>query len=497
MAFAVTVGVRHVTTISSSVYQMIQRQMIALLVPCGLTKKGSMNLKIDIYDSDSGVNIYNHQTNEFVDTFSLNISIPATSHVSFAHPQNITLQAKPRGLEPGPKLTAQISVSCNTNYLIPSCLEYCVNTDATSRHYKCNYTTGVKRCMADWYGASCDLACLPRNDSLGHYNCLENGTKQCLPGWIDPEKNCTQASRGNMHSSSTSTPNIFSTTHIKTSISSNSIQATDSSIYKQIPLLFSTNADTTYPLSTAARMVTSSRRDDSPVSSMLPISSKMGGITGGLTSSTIVATSSVVQASLSTPNIKQSDPKISQTSTEIATNINNENSIIETFSSQLSPVGPTTELSKPPASNPPASNPPASNPAASNPPAIRTTASFTTVDDVSSQISTMHAFTVRSSSAMSRELLTASLVPTTTTQSNVNSTIVKGDQFKELPWLVLLIIPVLFTVIAIVHLHQLKKRRRSSRISPETAQRNSSKQMRRIKVKPVAAITKATKTTTL
>lgn len=38
-------------------------------------------------------------------------------------------------------------------------------------------------CEQNYYGDSCSMYCLPRDDSNGHYTCDSSGTRVCLPGW--------------------------------------------------------------------------------------------------------------------------------------------------------------------------------------------------------------------------------------------------------------------------------------------------------------------------
>ena len=48
------------------------------------------------------------------------------------------------------------------------------------------------RCLADFYGPDCTMYCYPANSSeMGHYTCLRDGSKQCLPGYQNETTNCT------------------------------------------------------------------------------------------------------------------------------------------------------------------------------------------------------------------------------------------------------------------------------------------------------------------
>lgn len=38
-------------------------------------------------------------------------------------------------------------------------------------------------CDVNFYGSRCTRKCLPRDDITGHYSCLPDGSRQCLPGW--------------------------------------------------------------------------------------------------------------------------------------------------------------------------------------------------------------------------------------------------------------------------------------------------------------------------
>lgn len=51
--------------------------------------------------------------------------------------------------------------------------------------------TVTVQCDPNFYGSNCSIACVPRNDSQGHYTCNSNGQKVCNAGWIDPFYSCT------------------------------------------------------------------------------------------------------------------------------------------------------------------------------------------------------------------------------------------------------------------------------------------------------------------
>ncbi len=95
------------------------------------------------------------------------------------------------------------SVTCNDKFLVPSCSDYCVDTNNATGHYKCNYINGTRECLAGWYGPNClkpKLSCTPRDDNLGHYSCdPSTGEKRCLPGWMDPSTDCIKGMTTNVN----------------------------------------------------------------------------------------------------------------------------------------------------------------------------------------------------------------------------------------------------------------------------------------------------------
>lgn len=47
-------------------------------------------------------------------------------------------------------------------------------------------------CDGNWYGPFCDMECHGRDDSGGHYQCNQDGVRECLEGYQNLETNCTE-----------------------------------------------------------------------------------------------------------------------------------------------------------------------------------------------------------------------------------------------------------------------------------------------------------------
>ena len=46
-------------------------------------------------------------------------------------------------------------------------------------------------CPAHYYGPNCSIYCRPANSSdMGHYTCLSDGSRQCLPGYLNETTDC-------------------------------------------------------------------------------------------------------------------------------------------------------------------------------------------------------------------------------------------------------------------------------------------------------------------
>ena len=52
-------------------------------------------------------------------------------------------------------------------------------------------TFRVMVCLENYYGPNCDIYCLAQDNSeTGHYNCNDDGSIRCLPGFENVNNNC-------------------------------------------------------------------------------------------------------------------------------------------------------------------------------------------------------------------------------------------------------------------------------------------------------------------
>ena len=47
-------------------------------------------------------------------------------------------------------------------------------------------------CDTDFYGSNCATFCQDTDDESGHYSCNGDGSKMCLPGYQNPQTDCTE-----------------------------------------------------------------------------------------------------------------------------------------------------------------------------------------------------------------------------------------------------------------------------------------------------------------
>ena len=139
-----------------------------------------MVLKLEVWDDDVITN------DDFIDRFSKNIDLN-------------TVRSGPPSLRDGServvlsskrvRIELDLDVYCETHFYGPSCSVKCVPRDDSSGHYTCD-SQGRKVCRSGWYGEDCTRYCVPRDDSInGHYVCDKQGNKNCLQNWQGPSCN--------------------------------------------------------------------------------------------------------------------------------------------------------------------------------------------------------------------------------------------------------------------------------------------------------------------
>ena len=106
-------------------------------------------------------------------------------------------------------------------------------------------------CPAHFYSADCSIYCRPANSSdMGHYTCLSDGSRQCLPGYLNETTDCltpcTPADGCHTQTASISTPSqavilqptslpMLTTFHTQSQITARSAQLPTTST--QIPFI--------------------------------------------------------------------------------------------------------------------------------------------------------------------------------------------------------------------------------------------------------------------
>ena len=146
--------------------------------------QGTFQLRIDVYDDDT-------LNDDFVDEV-------------FAQPVPFTNTTTPllyTGLDRISQIKLSFSVKCSENYYGPECLTFCEPRNDTLGHftcnqdgsiqclpnyfatnctefcipiegrYGCNPEDGSRFCLENYFGEDCKVFCVARNDDLGHYSC--------------------------------------------------------------------------------------------------------------------------------------------------------------------------------------------------------------------------------------------------------------------------------------------------------------------------------------
>lgn len=140
--------------------------------------QGIVNFKLEVWDEDKFTD------DDLVDEIEKSVEPRITSGKV---KQFVTLS--------GSRATVKLELElyCAKNYYGPSCSVECIPRDDSSGHYTCD-NQGRKICRRHWYGSSCTRWCIPRNDLFnGHFNCDKQGNMICLPRYEGPYcKRCVQ-----------------------------------------------------------------------------------------------------------------------------------------------------------------------------------------------------------------------------------------------------------------------------------------------------------------
>ena len=75
-------------------------------------------------------------------------------------------------------------------YVLPECSVHCVSNDS---QFTCDPDSGAFVCQENYFTDECDVFCEEQSDELfGFYTCSPiTGERECMPGYIDPDTNCT------------------------------------------------------------------------------------------------------------------------------------------------------------------------------------------------------------------------------------------------------------------------------------------------------------------
>ena len=146
---------------------------------CHIHFQGSFQLLVAVNDlEDSFYGSYTY-FGEFIDAIYIEKSLQPNG--SFSTPQLYT------GMYNKGTISLSFRVSCTENYYGPNCAAFCEPSD----NRICDENGNIVCRDTHYYGTLCDVFCEGRNDSLGHYQCGQNGSKICLEGYQDPDTNCT------------------------------------------------------------------------------------------------------------------------------------------------------------------------------------------------------------------------------------------------------------------------------------------------------------------
>ena len=78
--------------------------------------------------------------------------------------------------------------------LVPGKALNCQSETINGMFFGSNVTFTVSfdmACVHDSYGSHCIYCLAADSDDSGHYTCFSDGSKQCLPGYVNASTNCT------------------------------------------------------------------------------------------------------------------------------------------------------------------------------------------------------------------------------------------------------------------------------------------------------------------
>lgn len=147
--------------------------------------KGAITVGVEVWDKDK------FTSNDYVGSPS--ITLWSVTPGLYLDPLRRSLTLKSRYVT----MKLDLELYCDKDYYGPSCSVNCVPRDDSRGHYTCDNQgnkiclqhwegPSCKRCERNWFGPRCSANCVPQdNDFQGHYKCRPlDGKKECLPSWF-------------------------------------------------------------------------------------------------------------------------------------------------------------------------------------------------------------------------------------------------------------------------------------------------------------------------
>lgn len=146
---------------------------------------GAITISVQVWDKDK------YTSNDYVGCPSK--TLQSVTPGSYWDPLRRSLTLKSSYVT----MKLDLELYCDKDYYGPSCSVRCVPRDDSSGHYTCDNLgnkiclqhwegPSCNRCERNWFGPRCSTFCDPRdNDVQGHYKCRpSDGKKECLPSWF-------------------------------------------------------------------------------------------------------------------------------------------------------------------------------------------------------------------------------------------------------------------------------------------------------------------------